>query len=146
MKKHTVFGSVLSPTRRGFLGLTGAGLAATLAGEVQADDQPSGRRKKVLVAGGGIGGLCAAFELLDRGHDVTLLEASGRTGGHVRTIHDPLPAGLYADVGAEHFTRPGYDQVWKYVDKFKLPVLRYPRRINQLRRIGGRWYSDAQLH
>jgi len=38
-----------------------------------------------------------------------VLEASGRPGGHVRTIHDPLPDGLYADVGAEHFTRPGYD-------------------------------------
>src|SRR5207249_9133367 len=42
-------------------------------------------------------------------HEVTLLEASGRPGGHVRTIHDPLPDGLYADVGAEHFTQPGYD-------------------------------------
>ena len=41
-----------------------------------------------------------------RGVDVTLLEASGRTGGHVMTIHDPLPDGLYADVGAEHFTEP----------------------------------------
>ena len=27
------------------------------------------------------------------GHDVTVLEAAGRSGGHVRTIHDPLPMG-----------------------------------------------------
>jgi monoamine oxidase len=72
------------------------------------------------VAGGGIGGLCCAFELMERGHDVTLLEAAGHTGGHVRTIHDPLANGLYPDVGAEHFTKPGYDQYWKYVDQFKL--------------------------
>ena len=49
------------------------------------------------MAGGGIGGLCCAFELMGRGHDVTLLEAAGHTGGHVRTIHDPLADGLYAD-------------------------------------------------
>ena len=79
------------------------------------------RSKRVIVAGAGIGGLCCAFELMERGHDVTVLEASGRPGGHVKTIHDPLPDGLYADVGAEHFTKPGYDQYWKYVEKFSFP-------------------------
>ena len=84
-------------------------------GPILAADSPAtrrGRRKRVLVAGGGIGGLCCAYELMERGHDVTVLEASGRTGGHVRTMHDPLPDGLYADVGAEHFTKPGYEQYW----------------------------------
>jgi monoamine oxidase len=103
------------------------------------------RPKRVIVAGGGIGGLCCAYELMERGHDVTVLEASGRAGGHVRTIHDPLPDGLYADVGAEHFTRPGYDQYWKYVEKFQLPYLAYPRRRNMLRRIDGTWYTEEQL-
>src|SRR5262249_54997326 len=28
----------------------------------------------------------------------------------------------------------------------RLPVLRYPRRSNVLRRIDGRWYTDEQLH
>jgi monoamine oxidase len=102
-------------------------------------------RKRVLVAGGGIGGLCCAYELMERGHDVTVLEASGRTGGHVRTMHDPLPDGLYADVGAEHFTKPGYDQYWKYVERFKLPAIPYPRRLNMLRRIDGKWYTEEQL-
>src|SRR5437762_9647143 len=101
--------------------------------------------KKVIIAGGGIGGLCCAYELTKRGHDVTVLEAAGRTGGHVRTMHDPLADGLYADVGAEHFTKPGYEQYWKYVTKFNLPALPYPRRINMLRRIDGKWYTEAQL-
>src|SRR5262249_410493 len=86
-----------------------------------------------------------AFESMGRGRDVTVLEASGRAGGHVRTMHDPLPDGLYADVGAEHFTRPGYEQYWKYVEKFQLPAVPYPRRINMLRRIDGTWYTEEQL-
>ncbi len=101
--------------------------------------------KRVIVIGAGIGGLCCAYELMDRGHDVIVLEASGRPGGHVKTIRDPLPDGLYADVGAEHFTKPGYDQYWKYVEKFNLPFLPYPRRRDMLRRIDGKWYTEEQL-
>ncbi len=134
-------------SRRETLKIVGAGLLATATGSamIRGDDKPEGPRKKVVVAGGGIGGLCCAYELMKRGHDVTLLEASGRTGGHVRTIHDPLPDGLYADVGAEHFTNPGYDQYRKYVEEFKLPVLTHPRRRNMLRRIDNKWYTEEQL-
>ncbi len=103
------------------------------------------RPKKVMVAGGGIGGLCSAYELLKRGHEVTVLEAAGRTGGHVRTIHDPLADGLYADVGAEHITQPGYDRYWGYVREFNLTVLPYPRRNHMLRFINGTIYSEDQL-
>jgi monoamine oxidase len=129
--------------RRDALRLTVAGLTA--AGALAAGAPVRNTAKRVIVAGGGIGGLCCAYELMERGHDVTLLEASGRPGGHVKTIHDPLPDGLYADVGAEHFTRPGYEHYWKYVEKFGLPAVPYPRRIDMLRRIDGAWYTEAQL-
>ena len=103
------------------------------------------RPKKVIVAGGGIGGLCCGYELMKRGHEVVVLEASGRTGGHVRTIHDPLADGLYADVGAEHFTKPGYDLYWGYVREFNLTPLDYPRRERILRFIRGKMRTDEEL-
>ncbi len=140
---------LLPLNRREALRLAGAALASSASTQLAGISAPAHagaeRPKKVIVAGAGIGGLCCAFELMERGHDVTVLEASGRAGGHVRTIHDPLPDGLYADVGAEHFTRPGYDQYWKYVEKFQLPYLAYPRRRNMLRRIDGKWYTEEQL-
>ncbi len=121
-----------------------AGLAM-LASGLPASAQTSSKKKRVIVIGGGIGGLCCAYELMERGHDVTLLEASRRTGGHVKTIRDPLPDGLYADVGAEHFTRPGYVEYWKYVEKFDLPFLPWKRREEMYRHIGGKWFTEAQL-
>ncbi|MEY4938832.1 MAG: hypothetical protein RIQ93_567, partial [Verrucomicrobiota bacterium] len=116
-----------------------------LAGAVSPLPAATPRRKRVIIVGGGIGGLCCAYELMERGHDVTVLEGSHRTGGHVKTIREPLPDGLYADVGAEHFTNPGYDDYRRYVEKFDLPVLPWARRQNMYRRIDGRWFTEEQL-
>jgi monoamine oxidase len=101
--------------------------------------------RKVIVAGAGIGGLSCAWELVRRGHEVVVLEASERTGGHVFTFREPLDDGLYADAGAEHFTQPGYERYWSYVQEFKLPYRYYPRRENILRFIGGKMYSPEML-
>ena len=43
-------------------------------------------RQRVIVAGGGLSGLAAAFDLVRGGADVRVLEASGRPGGVVGTI------------------------------------------------------------
>ncbi|MBT7611993.1 MAG: FAD-dependent oxidoreductase [Rhodospirillaceae bacterium] len=43
--------------------------------------KPLVQKKKVLVAGGGPGGMKAAAVAAERGHDVTLYEASGQLGG-----------------------------------------------------------------
>lgn len=141
-------------TRRDALKMAGAGLAAQIAaqgGSARAEDptprpRPQTRNpKKVIIAGGGIGGLCCAYELMMRGHDVILFEAAGRTGGHVKTIRDPLADGLYADVGAEHFTRPGYNLYWGYVREFGLTPLYYPHREHLLRFIDGKPYTEEEL-
>src|ERR1700752_1791235 len=112
----------------------GAGAFSSLVGRniALADQTTDHRRiqKRVIVMGAGIAGLACAYELVRRGHNVTVLEASGRPGGHVRTFHDPFADGLYADIGAEHFYYPGYTEYWRYVKEFSLTPIAYPRRDN----------------
>jgi monoamine oxidase len=103
------------------------------------------RPKKVIVAGGGMAGLCCGYELMRRGHEVTVLEASGRPGGHVKTVRDGLADGLYVDAGAEHFTKPGYDLYWGYVKEFGLPVVEDARRKTGIRWIAGKPRTPEQL-
>jgi monoamine oxidase len=138
----------LDLTRREMLQLAaaGAGLAGRPASAQTPAPAPPSRPKKVIVAGGGIGGLSCAYELVRRGHDVTVLEAAGRTGGHVRTIRDPLADGLYVDGGAEHFTKPGYEIFRGYVEEFGLTALPYrKRRQNMLRLIDGKLHTEEML-
>jgi monoamine oxidase len=135
-----------SATRRQVLQMGAAALTSGLALPSDSLARAQSRRpKKVVVAGGGIAGLSCAYELMGRGHEVTLLEAAGRPGGHVRTTHDLLADGLYADVGAEHFYKPIYRIYWKYLDEFKLPIVPYPRRDNLLQFINGKPFTPHDL-
>ena len=112
-----------------------------------------GPTKKIIIAGAGISGLCCGYELMKKGHDVTVLEASGRHGGHVFTGHDGLSDGLYADFGADHITKPGYEHFFEYTKEFNLDVLPYPnaegspnlKDKNSLRMIGGKFYTEEML-
>src|SRR5450631_1650515 len=101
--------------------------------------------KKIIVAGAGISGLCCAYELMKSGHEVTVLEASGRHGGHVYTGRDGFSDGLYADYGADHITRPGYERFFEYSSEFNLTVLPYRQGNDGLSMIKGRFYSELQL-
>ncbi|MFK4791381.1 protoporphyrinogen/coproporphyrinogen oxidase [Microbacterium sp. ZW T5_56] len=58
----------------------------------------------VVVIGGGIGGLVAAYECAKVGMPVTLLEASERLGGSVRTVE---VGGIRVDAGAVSFAADG---------------------------------------
>lgn len=84
------------------------------------------RRRKVIIGGAGITGLCCGYELMKAGIDVTILEASGRYRGHVLTGSDGLSDGLYADFGADHISKPGYERLFNYVEEFNIAVLPYP--------------------
>lgn len=133
----------LRVTRRDVLKFAGAAAVVSVtASGVRAEPTST---KRVIVAGAGIGGLCCAYELMKRGHDVTVLEAAGRTGGHVWTVRDDLVDGFYVDAGAEHFTKPGYERYREYVKEFELEVIPYPRRKQIVQQIDGKFYSDAML-
>lgn len=141
--------------RRTFLKTVAAGLGASLVPSASLDartDEERGK-KSVIVAGAGITGLCCAYELMQRGIDVTVLEASGRYGGHVYTGHDGLSDGLFADYGADHITKPGYEQFLRYVDAFGLSLVPYPGAEGsplppsngRMRMIAGKFYTEAML-
>jgi monoamine oxidase len=133
--------------RRDFIKTTTiAGIGTTLIKpELLSATENRKTAKKVIVAGAGISGMCCAYELMKKGHDVTVLEASGRHGGHVYTVHDGLSDGLYGDGGAEHFTNPGYERYREYVKELNLTALPYPRRKNVLRRVKGKFYTEQML-
>ena len=99
----------------------------------------------VGVIGAGFIGLEIAATAQALGVDVTVLEASGRPGGHVRTIHDPLPDGLYADLGAEQCTKPGYERYRQYAQEFGLELLPYPRRDGEARYLEGKLCTEEML-
>ena len=81
----------------------------------------SGPAKRVVIVGAGLAGLTAAYELTQAGHDVTVLEAQGRSGGRVRTLRDPLADGLYAELGAARIP-DNHEWTLKYVKLFGLTL------------------------
>jgi monoamine oxidase len=89
---------------------------------------PGRPKRKVIVAGAGVAGLTAAWELTSAGHDVTVLEARNRPGGRVYTLRSPFADGLYAEAGAVSITDNPLTR--RYLDAFKLPT--EPFRQNTL--------------
>ncbi|MEP7123873.1 MAG: FAD-dependent oxidoreductase [Byssovorax sp.] len=68
-------------------------------------------KRRVLVLGGGVAGLSAAHELLERGCDVTVIEARGDSGGKARSVAVPgTGTGGRPDLPGEHGFRffPGF--------------------------------------
>ncbi|MEC3953233.1 FAD-dependent oxidoreductase [Nocardia sp. CDC153] len=61
-------------------------------------------RKRVIVLGGGVAGLVAAFELERQGHEPIVLEAQHRIGGRIYTMRQFAP-GLFAEAGAMRIPR-----------------------------------------
>jgi monoamine oxidase len=73
----------------------------------------------VVVIGAGCAGLVAARELKRAGFGVTILEASHRVGGRVKTIREPFAEGLHGEGGAMRL--PGdHSLVRGYLDKLGL--------------------------
>ena len=88
---------------------------------LRADMERRDAPKKVIVAGAGLAGLVAAYELAQAGHQVTVLEARTRAGGRVHTLREPFSDGLYAEAGAIDIADT-HDFTLKYVKLFALPL------------------------
>jgi monoamine oxidase len=99
----------------GSLALDAAGTGLLPAADRAAKPQ------KVIVIGAGLAGLAAAYELVERGHEVTVLEARLRPGGRVYTLRSPWSDGLHADAGAVDFS-DAYRHLLRYAKLFDLPV------------------------
>jgi monoamine oxidase len=74
---------------------------------------------RVVVVGAGCAGLVAAHELKRAGFAVTILEASHRVGGRVKTIREPFATGLHGEGGAMRLPSD-HVLVRTYLDKFGL--------------------------
>lgn len=79
-----------------------------------------GAPKSVVILGGGLAGLSAAYELKKAGHTVTVLEARKQPGGRVRTLRE-FDDGLYAEAGPIAFPQ-NHAFTWGYAEEFGLPV------------------------
>lgn len=79
------------------------------------------RKKKILVLGAGLAGLSAAFELVGKGHEVTVLEARLRAGGRVSTLREAFSDGLHADCGASELPA-NHEHTLRYVKQLGLEL------------------------
>jgi uncharacterized protein len=79
-------------------------------------------RKSVAVIGSGISGLGAAW-LLSKHHDVTLIEASSRAGGHSCTVEAPGRNGPVAvDTGFIVYNPPSYPNLVALFEHLRVPT------------------------
>lgn len=75
---------------------------------------------KIVIAGAGLGGMSAAWRLAQHGHEVTILEASGRVGG--RSWSEALPNGEYVERGGE-FINPVDHSIRGLCAELELPLI-----------------------
>ena len=80
-----------------------------------------GSTKDVIIAGAGMAGLVAAYELKRAGHHVTVLEARDRIGGRVLTVRSPFSDGHHAEAGAARIP-PDHDLTLGYAEHFGLEL------------------------
>lgn len=78
-------------------------------------------RRCVIVAGAGLAGLSAAYELDRAGYDVVVLEARTRPGGRVYTMREPFSDGLYAEAGAARI-QDSHQFTLRYAKQFGLTL------------------------
>lgn len=132
------------PSRRDFLR---AGLVSTTALTHTASVASARAPKKIIVAGAGLAGLSAAYELVQSGHEVTVFDARDRPGGRVLTLRDTFADGQYAEAGAETFGEH-HNFVQRYVQALHfetIPAWNYGRLSSLVVRDGQRSRTNSEL-
>src|SRR4030095_10397057 len=87
----------------------------------------------ILIVGGGIAGLHAAYVLKSAGYTAEVYEASPRTGGRIMSVAGMMGEGLWTEMGGE-FIDSDHEDMLNLVRHFNLPL------------IDRRSTSELQLH
>lgn len=107
--------------------LSAAGVAVYLpackdgaTGDDSSDDTAAANQR-VIVLGGGLAGLSAAYELVKLGHEVVVLEAQSRVGGRVHTHREGWADRQYVELGATRIPDV-HDHTLGYVEELGLTL------------------------
>ncbi|MDH4563573.1 flavin monoamine oxidase family protein [Pseudomonas sp. BN411] len=110
-------------------------LALIIVGGLSATALAKDKQPTVIVIGGGMAGLTSAYELQQKGWQVTVLEAKPSIGGR---------SGLAASewVGSAKLQ----PSLYRYLDQFKLKAVSAPEYVrNPGYLVNGRYFSEADL-
>lgn len=90
-------------SRRRFVRQLGGAAAALVIGSqwMCRPRRPEATQPVIVIVGGGIAGLYAAYLLQRRGLTATVYEGSPRAGGRILTAYDMVGDGLYTEMGGE---------------------------------------------
>lgn len=127
--------------RRDFLKYSlaaGAGVSTLALPAFAKTIQRRSTAKRIIIIGAGLAGMSAAYELIQAGHNVTILEARLRAGGRVQTLREPFSDGMYAEAGAM-YVADNHDWTLKYIKQFDVALDPVPHNdLSTLLRMRGR--------